>query len=69
MCYNTVGRKRKQLTAFLVAFGAINLLTPVVLLSNDSVAQRFSGSQRLIMRRMVQTGVCVLFIGLIMLVV
>jgi hypothetical protein len=54
--------------AFLFTFGAINLLTPVVLLSSDRSAKTFDSHQRAMLRNMVRTGICVMFIGLIMLV-
>lgn len=54
------------MTSFLLFFGALNALTPVVMLSTTDSLSNYSSHQRVIMRNMFVCGVCLIFIALCM---
>jgi hypothetical protein len=59
-----MARGETMVTSFLLFFGLMNALTPVVMLNTRDSLLHFSNGQRSIMRNMFVCGVCVIFIAL-----
>jgi hypothetical protein len=53
------------LSSFLLFFGVLNALTPVVMLSTDDSVWNLNNQQRRIMRNMFVCGISLVFIALI----
>jgi hypothetical protein len=52
------------LDSFLLFFGVLNALTPVIMMSATDSLSQYSNTQRGIMRNMFVCGVCLIFVAL-----
>ena len=64
--YNGMCKGETTLSSFVLFFGLLNALTPVLMLNTSDAASNFSLDQRRIMRNMFVCGVCLIFVGLIL---